>query len=579
MNKPSDEQRDIITHTLAPLSVIACAGSGKTFTAVRRVGALRGLLDSGRGHVALLSFSNVAVDVFGRSYLEGLKDTRKASRSRVCIETFDGFITTKVLRPHASRTMESDCMPFLLTGMEAFLDNPLYQFKPNGQRYAADIDTVEVEHKNGQYKFSCRVYSQPLEVPNGIQSVRRLGKLGAYTHALGRYWAYETLKREPRILAALAHRYPQIVIDEAQDIGSMQVALLELLASAGSEITLIGDPNQAIFEFCGADGSYLRGYPERTGVVPKDLTINYRSVPRIVNAANSLAHRSDTAHRPEPATDNGAFFLPFGNGEEGKLIAAFEAAVRAAGLSLRQSAVVCRATKKKQALRNLGHEYGQGTMKLFVSATMARDLARDYNEAFRLTVYAIVSLLKNPPRLVCVGILDPSRFPDFRDVRKIIWEFTRNPGHGLPSGSLHMQLEWHPKLLVNVKALLERLEQDHQLVSQDNLNMRLKKTGLPAKVLVDANTERAAIDAALRVETIHGVKGESLDAVLYLADKEHVKALVNGTGTELGRIGYVALTRARYLFWLGILKADADIYRTPLTGHTFAERQYDAGIT
>jgi DNA-directed RNA polymerase specialized sigma24 family protein len=73
----------------------------------------------------------------------------------------------------------------------------------------------------------------------------------------------------------------------------------------------------------------------------------------------------------------------------------------------------------------------------------------------------------------------------------------------------------------------ERLKQRHQLASQDNLNMRLKKTGLPAKALVDANTERAIIDAALRVETIHGVKGEGLDAVLYLADKEHAKALVN----------------------------------------------------
>jgi superfamily I DNA/RNA helicase len=199
MNKPSDEQQDIIIHALAPLSVTACAGSGKTFTAVRRVNALRGLRESGRGHVALLSFSNVAIDVFGRNYLENLKDIRKAGRSRVCIETFEGFVTTKVLRPHASRTMESDSMPFLLTGTEAFLGNPLCQFKPNGQRYAADIDTVEVEHKNGQFKVSCRVYSQTLEVPHGIQRVRRLGKL-AYTHALGRYWAYETLKRESKIL-------------------------------------------------------------------------------------------------------------------------------------------------------------------------------------------------------------------------------------------------------------------------------------------------------------------------------------------------------------------------------------------
>jgi hypothetical protein len=70
---------------------------------------------------------------------------------------------------------------------------------------------------------------------------------------------------------------------------------------------------------------------------------------------------------------------------------------------------------------------------------MARDLAQDYNEAFRLTVYATVSLFENAPRQVCVGILDPSRFPNLRDVRKIIWEFTRNPEQGLPSGSLHMR--------------------------------------------------------------------------------------------------------------------------------------------
>lgn len=577
MSQPSDEQLDIITHTLAPLSVTACAGSGKTFTAVRRVNALRDLLEPSRGHVALLSFSNVAVDVFGRGYLD-LKEIRKAGRSRVCIETFDGFITTKVLRPHASRMMESGCIPFLLTGTESFLNNPLYQFKPNGQKYAADIDTVEVQHKDGQFKVFCRVYSQKLEIPNGIQTVRRLGKLGAYTHAVGRYWAYATLKGESKILVALAHRYPQIVVDEAQDIGSMQIALLELLASAGSVISLIGDPNQAIFEFCGADGSHLRSYPGQTGVVPKALTINYRSVPRIVNVANSLADRSDTAHRPEPDIDNGAFFLPFCNGEEGRLIAAFEAAIRTAGHRLSQSAVVCRATKKKRALRNLGQEYGQGATKLFVSAALARDLARDYNEAFHLVVYATVGLLKKPPQHLCAGILDPSRFPEFRDVRKIIWEFTRNSEQGLPSGSLLMQLEWHPKLLVTVKVLLERLEKDHQLACQDNLNLRLKKTGLPAKALVDVNTRRAIIDSELRVETIHGVKGESLDAVLYLADKEHVKALVNGTGTELGRIGYVALTRARDLFWLGILKADADTYRAALVEHGFVERQYDTQL-
>jgi hypothetical protein len=114
----------------------------------------------------------------------------------------------------------------------------------------------------------------------------------------------------------------------------------------------------------------------------------------------------------------------------------------------------------------------------------------------------LMGTFKNPSRQLCAGILDPSRFPDFRDVRKTIWEFTRNPQIGLPSGSLPMQSEWHPKILVNVKVLLDRLLLDHQLASQDNLNMRLKKTGLPVKALVESDSEKAVIDAALRVETI-----------------------------------------------------------------------------
>src|SRR5277367_2753444 len=101
MSDPSPEQESIIDEVLVPLCVIACAGSGKTFTAVRRIDSVRSRMSSGRGHVALLSFSNIAVDVFGKTYLEDIAG--RSERSRVCIETFDGFITTKILRPHAHR--------------------------------------------------------------------------------------------------------------------------------------------------------------------------------------------------------------------------------------------------------------------------------------------------------------------------------------------------------------------------------------------------------------------------------------------------------------------------------------------
>lgn len=68
MTQPSDEQLQIINAPLSPLSVIACAGSGKTFTAVRRLAHMRQQLGEHRGRIALLSFSNVAVDTFRQEY-------------------------------------------------------------------------------------------------------------------------------------------------------------------------------------------------------------------------------------------------------------------------------------------------------------------------------------------------------------------------------------------------------------------------------------------------------------------------------------------------------------------------------
>jgi ATP-dependent exoDNAse (exonuclease V) beta subunit len=122
--------------------------------------------------------------------------------------------------------------------------------------------------------------------------------------------------------------------------------------------------------------------------------------------------------------------------------------------------------------------------------------------------------------------------------------------------------------------LLKRIEEKFKYSALPNLKLRLKKTGLPDDPMVKSQPTSTPIDPALRVETVHGVKGESLDAVLYLADKDHVKAMMDGTGKELGRIGYVALTRARNLFWLGLLEKDATTHRKTLLKNSFIERDY-----
>lgn len=137
-------------------------------------------------------------------------------------------------------------------------------------------------------------------------------------------------------------------------------------------------------------------------------------------------------------------------------------------------------------------------------------------------------------------------------MRRTIWSFVRDAENGLPHGALLADTEWHPKLVKNVKALLADLKSRYGLEPCDTIGQRLKKAALPHAGLFQTPDLVAPDVVTLRTETVHQVKGESIDAVLYVASKPHASEMLAGVATEDGRIGYVALTRARNLFLLGV---------------------------
>lgn len=543
---------EFIGAPLAPISVIACAGSGKTFTAVRRLAQMRRLLGDHRGRVALLSFSNVAVDTFRQEYQNLTREAAAGvAHGRVEIGTLDGFITGNVLRPHAYRTMGAQQAAFLVTGGEAFLAN----FRFQTSTYPREITGMQVGIDNADVYFCYSDNDRTLRL-NSEQATRlvdRLGRLGAYTHNLGRYWCYRTLAEQPDILRALARRYPHILIDEAQDIGAMHQAIIELLVGAGCQISLVGDPNQGIYEFAGANGAFLTHYGQREGVNVLGLTRNFRSVPAVLDLANRLSTRADIPDRDAPDTTNGIFFVPYRNADRENLIAAFQTAVLASDLKLERSAVLCRGREMADKLAGNEGAPGQGTVKSLAQAAILRDRHQDYLGAFKLVATSIVGLLADPPRGLVARITQPARYPDDRALRRLVWAYTRNPDSGLPAATLTGDTQWHSLLLERTRALLAQIAQGHGLASADNLGNKLARRGLPNVPLIPA-ADLAANDNVrrIRVDTVHQVKGESLDAVLYLANREHANALLAGVDTEVGRIGYVAVTRARNLMWLAV---------------------------
>jgi DNA helicase-2/ATP-dependent DNA helicase PcrA len=94
------------------------------------------------------------------------------------------------------------------------------------------------------------------------------------------------LNKHSAIAAALRTRWPRISVDEYQDIDAVQYAVLRSLAADGTGLTAIGDPDQSIYGFRGADvGIFARFAADFPGATTVELTQNYRSAPAIVTAA------------------------------------------------------------------------------------------------------------------------------------------------------------------------------------------------------------------------------------------------------------------------------------------------------
>lgn len=558
----SKKQQLVIDAPLEAMAVVACAGSGKTKTAVSRLAKIRSEQDQSRSHVALLSFSKVAVETFKQSYTENaLHDFGGLASSRVTIDTFDGFITSHILRPHAYRSMGCNRVPFLISGTESFLytDKYKYWYSPtpgvNRPVVGATIDKISVGIVGNDFKFSYRQNNLQHLINNGMVVTKALGKIGAYTHELGKFWVLFTLLDQPEILRVLANRYSHIIVDEAQDIGLLHQCILELLMKKGTKVSLIGDPNQAIYEFAGATGEFIKDHDSALANLSFNLDINYRSIPSILNLANSLAGRNDVANRVQVEREHGVYYAVYDPKDQRKLVDAFVNKVQRTGLSVNNSAVLYRGNSGIDKLQNVSKNLGQGTVRLLAEASLERDANSNYQKSFQLAIRAIIGLLKDTPENLSTMLGNSDSYPEIKRLRKDIWLFVRSNKDGLPASSLKAISEWHAQLKPKIIKLLKKIEQNYGYPQVENIGNKLAKTKLIDTPLLPNQSLDGNQNISIRVDTVHQAKGESLDAVLYMAQKPHIEAMFNGVGTEVGRIGYVAVTRAKDLFVLGVPKS------------------------
>ena len=122
--------------------------------------------------------------------------------------------------------------------------------------------------------------------------------------------------RDPRIGASLRRRFRHVSVDEAQDMNPLQYAFLKLLAGDTPDLFLVGDPNQAIYGFNGADNTLFDDLPGLSGATVVSLPSNYRCTPQVVDSAVRLMRNASQTVEARSVRPTGREVQWIGCGDE-----------------------------------------------------------------------------------------------------------------------------------------------------------------------------------------------------------------------------------------------------------------------
>lgn len=282
--------------------MLAGPGSGKTRTLVARVGYLLATTSEHRG-VAAVTYTDAAARELGaRLRRLGLTPGR-----RLASRTVHAFCLHHVLLPYgkiASRPLPPDFQVLDQAGSERLWSGALSKAGVYFNALRRELPTVttlrrraaageDVRDFTRQHRLAVQLYEQRLAT-DGLLDFDEM------THR-----ALHILRDSKPVRDLLTSRFPNLVIDEYQDLGPVLDALVTTMHGAGMTVTAVGDPDQTMFEFQGADPRYLRELGPRIGCEPVQLTLNYRSGSAIV-AAGRAALGEDRGYSHDPdRTDPG----------------------------------------------------------------------------------------------------------------------------------------------------------------------------------------------------------------------------------------------------------------------------------
>ena len=301
------EQREAVEHLDGPLLILAGAGSGKTRVITYRIAYMMKKHHVSAGSILAITFTNKAANEMKERINKLVGDSSKYIWSG----TFHS-IFARILRRHAEcigfdssfTIVDTDDQVKLIRQIMAELEIPEKLFKPKSFQFEISkqkndmVSVEEYERRAGQdsyYKNAARVYKRYQQ---------RLLENNSMDFDDILIYMVKLLQSDPEVLSFYQNKFKYIMVDEYQDTNRAQYMAVKLLSDAHKNICVVGDDDQSIYSFRGADVRMILSFEKDfKGAKVIKLEQNYRSTSTILEAANAIIANNKSRKSKKLRTD------------------------------------------------------------------------------------------------------------------------------------------------------------------------------------------------------------------------------------------------------------------------------------
>lgn len=303
------EQREAVLHTKGPLLLLAGAGSGKTRVLMYRIAYLIETCEVNPWNILAITFTNKAAG----EMRERVDKIVGEGSENIWVSTFHS-LCVRILRRHIDKLgyenrftiYDADDQKTVIKGIcgKLSIDTQIYKEK--------DL-LREISHAKEKYQ-SPKEYQRLVKgdfrrevIANVYQEYQKeLKKNNALDFDDLLYLTVELFQNYPEVLLYYQDRFRYIMVDEYQDTNTVQFRLIGILAKKYRNLCVVGDDDQSIYRFRGANVGNILNFEEEfpdTKVIK--LEQNYRSTQHILDAANAVIQNNKGRKEKALWTENG----------------------------------------------------------------------------------------------------------------------------------------------------------------------------------------------------------------------------------------------------------------------------------